>query len=107
MNKKELTYKKREIVRIDLLEYSDGGIMFDVNTDHNKVTTSSLSFSLVDAMVKIFHDLEIFSPKDVRSYERIHDCHKEVIDELIIEKMKDALKLSDIMMKEYYRKPKK
>lgn len=102
-----MSYKTNRLVEIDLIEYDDGGIMFDQTIREKDGSSSNTgSNSLVGCVIEMLAETELLTHKEIDVYKRLHNDHLEVLDTLILSKIKEALKVGDEIREMYYIKKK-
>ena len=97
--------KKTNLVKIDLLDYEDGMIRFDNEIrDTTGSGSNTTSYSIIGSVIEVLAETGYITHKEAEVYSRIHEDHLEVIDLVVVEKIKEALKFGDKVKDFYYKK---
>lgn len=100
----------KELVKIEEVELENGECTYNFNVGEvGESYKGNMSCGPIrdpfSCIIEILNELGYLSNEDVEAYLRITcEEHMEVIDENIILKLKEALKLADIIRDLYYKK---
>lgn len=104
---------EQELVSITEVEHEDGELCyhFEIGKTGDKFRENCSVGPIRDpfsCIIEILYHLNYLERKDIEAYTRIScEEHKEVLDENIIMKIKEGLKLADNVRETYYKKSKK
>ena len=91
--------KRKKIFEI----YQDGD-KFEIIEDTDNMPETSWYSSIVRCCLSILCKAEYLTPKEIDNMCcRLHEDHLEVLDVVVIEKIKEALALSNSVRKELYK----
>ena len=92
--------KTKTILKIEMLEYDDGDIKYDVhyaNPENKETSSTGLFDTITKALIYSLYETGFLTSKEVNSYcHRIHEDHGEVVEAHLLAKIREGLKNGDV-----------